>query len=195
MAIDPTPAEGMPAVGDAHADDKPAPVPELTPEGEALAAPEEYFGDPPTAEPVVDDTEIDTPAPASDYDTGVAELLDETDKSESERLKAADATTKRNFKSEAAELEPELLDDLTATETPTESSSGGSLYPGKLPSVRAPGWDQSGAVAGLDQDERRPTPRPHRPESAPRARARLGAQPVRIPSRRRGRQPAGHDAR
>lgn len=167
VATDPTPAEGTPAVGDARADDKPVPVPELNPEGEALAASEEYFGDPPAAEDGMDDTEIDAPAATADHDSGVAELLDETDKSESERVKATDATTRRNFRPEATELEPELLDDLTATEPPTESNSGGSLYPGKLPSVRAPGWDQSGAVAGLDQDERRPTPRPHRPESAP----------------------------
>lgn len=170
MPTDPTPAEGLPAVGDAHAADSPSPVPELNPEGENLAASDEYFDPAPGADPAADDTEIDVPSAKAEFentDSSVAELLEDTEKSESERLKAADATTKRNFKPDAAELEPELLDDLTATEPPTESSSGGSLYPGKLPAVRAPGWDQSGVVSIPDLDDRRPVPRPHRPESAP----------------------------
>ena len=57
-------------------------------------------------------------------------------------------------------------EDLTATESATEGS-GASLYPGKLKSVRAPGWDQSGAVQRPDVEDRRSNPRPPKPESAP----------------------------
>ncbi|MCB9932509.1 MAG: protein kinase [Planctomycetes bacterium] len=169
MSTDPTPAEGVPAAGGARPRDKAAPVPELNPEGESLAVPDDYFGNPSPAETELDDTEIDVPAVKADFDVDepAAETTDDTDRHDSDRLDETSAPTRRNVKSDATVLEPEDIEDLTNVESPTESSTGGSLYPGKLPAVRAPGWDQSGAINVEELDERRATPRPHRPESAP----------------------------
>ncbi|MBX3461166.1 MAG: serine/threonine protein kinase [Planctomycetes bacterium] len=77
---------------------------------------------------------------------------------DSERLNAVDET--ETVTQPATELEPErVTEDATAVDAPTET--GGSLYPGKLSSVRAPGWDQS---AYRTREEAKPR---HRPESAP----------------------------
>ncbi|MCC7509783.1 MAG: serine/threonine protein kinase [Planctomycetes bacterium] len=62
----------------------------------------------------------------------------------------------------ATEVVPkEVVDDAISNETATETSGPGSLYPGKLPNVRAPGWDQS---AYRSRDDMKPA---HRPQSAP----------------------------
>ena len=163
-------------------------VPELNPEGDPVEdATDGYFAGKvdETEQPSVDDDSFISPetgmvdqvfdAP-TDKDTGfeqaddsATELADEddTDRSDSTRLEA----TKRDTHGfgddptdDATELQPETGTDLTA-DTVSESTNA-SLYPGQLPSVRAPGWEQSGIIERSDLD-RREVPRPGKPESAP----------------------------
>lgn len=176
MTDDSTPEE-MPAIGQQSGPAGRAAVPELNPEGLS----------------VQDDTEIDTSAAsqaeldepqdesfvspddgfakveevfdsptgtATDYDSETA--LSDEDDTASDRQDSTSAPTRRNEPESATELEPESSTDLTSPSS--ESTEGGSLYPGKLPSVRAPGWDHSAAVNRADLAERRETPRP---QSAP----------------------------
>lgn len=156
-------------------------VPELNPEGEpGQDAADAYFdGDVDETERpseedsfispetgIVDqvlDAPTDTAGGFEPADDAATEVEDDTDRSGSNRY----ATTRRDthgFADEAAELQPETGTDL-ASDTATESSNA-SLYPGKLPSVRAPGWEQSGVIDRSDL-ERREVQRPGRPESAP----------------------------
>ncbi|MCB9894017.1 MAG: protein kinase [Planctomycetes bacterium] len=157
----------MPAVGGARPHRRPASVPELDPEGGARPTASDFQHDALAGE-VPDDTEIDSALP-TDFEPAedsVTEIDDDTDKPVSDRLDETNLPTRRNVRHDATELEPESQEDLTATESSTEKS-GASLYPGQLQSVRAPGWDQSGVVPRPQGDERRGTPRPAKPESAP----------------------------
>jgi len=135
----------MPAAGARRAVERPATVPELDPEGS-----DDYFA----------------PAHADEHeqDTEVDRLPSHDEPDQTEQPHKEETSTEQVAKA----LDPESSDELTTAEPPTESSSGGSLYPGKLPSVRAPGWDQSAAVARPDAEKGSHTPAPpHRPQSAP----------------------------
>jgi eukaryotic-like serine/threonine-protein kinase len=160
------------------------PVPELNPEGEvAEDVTEGYYDDD------VDETETPTSATTGDDsfvspDGATAEEVfdsatdrpggfepaedegfdeDDTDRAGSSRFEATRRDT-HGFADDATELQPETGTDLTA-DTGSESANA-SLYPGKLPGVRAPGWEQSGQIS-RDDFERREVPRPGKTESAP----------------------------
>lgn len=101
--------------------------------------------------------------PVEDSATGTDEDKDDTDRPGSSRMEATKRDT-HGFGDDATELQPESTTDLTA-DIDNESANA-SLYPGKLPSVRAPGWEQSGIIERGDMD-RREVERPRKPESAP----------------------------
>lgn len=101
--------------------------------------------------------------PVEDSATEIDDDKDDTDRADSTRLEATKRDT-HGFGDDAAELEPETGTDLTA-DTASESANA-SLYPGRVPNVRAPGWEQSGVIERSDVN-RRKVERPGRPESAP----------------------------
>jgi serine/threonine protein kinase len=164
VTTDPTPLDGVPALGGRRGVDRPATVPELNPEGQS----DSYLSPVP-----VDETEPDTEVDHrfEPVDESVTEVREDTD-APVDSPEDTRAPTRRARK-EAAELEPESTEALVA-DPPTESGSAGSLYPGKLQYVRAPGWVASGQVGRVEVDARKqpppqakpPTP-PSRPPSAP----------------------------
>ena len=179
MVSDPTPAEEMPAVGGAHAHDRPASVPALDPEDGSGRA-RGYFGGADLADQAQDDTEVDAQSGREfeQAEDSATDVQDDTDRPVSDRLDETGVPTRSNVRQDATELEPESPEELTATESSTDSGSGASLYPGQLNSVRAPGWDQSGAIDVSGVDSRRSVERPGRHESAPML------EPASVPSLR-----------
>ncbi|MBZ0136700.1 MAG: serine/threonine protein kinase [Planctomycetes bacterium] len=157
-------------------------VPELNPEGEP--GHDTYFGghgdetERPEERPEEDDSFVspeveqgdDVFDAPTDSDTAfepvedsLTEADDDTDRAGSGRQEATKRDT-HGFGDDATELQPESSTDLTA-DTQTGNSNA-SLYPGKLPEVRAPGWEQSGMIERGDLG-RREVERPGKPESAP----------------------------
>ena len=170
MTTKPTPADKKPATKGA--------VPELAPEEHASPRARGYFADEterstdteadsfvsPDAESVEEifdeptDSDRDFEPVDEATDAATEADSDDTDRAGSNRHRSVRDTARPTELDahDATELEPETT-DLSQTE------SGGSLYPGKLQAVRAPGWDQSGGISRTDLERREV----RRPDSAP----------------------------
>jgi serine/threonine protein kinase len=178
VETDSTPSEGVPALGPRRRIDRPATVPELDPEAQS----DGYFTPPPIDDEVDPDTEAGHRFEPEDE--SATEIRDDTDVPTPADQEETGVPTRRNVRS-AAELEPESTD--APTDAPTESGSAGSLYPGKLKSVRAPGWDSSAAITRVDIDKRNTTPPPRKGVSAP------ALEPASAPSLASYAEKAGED--